>query len=535
MQTISAEQFKQKYGDTGIAVFSQPNKPEKQGYVKNLTEAVGGDLARRIDRFGAIQADPNRNILEKGVQMFGQGAGLATNTLEQTVLQAPGVKQVAGKIGEGMNWLTTSEFSPIKHLGDVIGSSKTLQATTKLYDTNPRFKDTVDALANTVRLGGDVQTIVQSANFAANVTNKVIQEVKDTASSLAETAKLKLAKTTENTPANIMNRVARLNPNDEIKFTKMSGGKTPGQYLVDTGNFNEPRKLILNEANKFATSRASVDNELAKLPGVYKVGSLDDVLTGLKEKAISVSGANVKAPYAGIVDDLITKNANTGLTMEEINTAKRLYERYVKTGYNKIMNADKVEQATNIDSALRNWQVEKARELGFTNISEINKQTQLSKFIIDKLGDKIVGQSGLNGFNLTDWIILAGGSPQSIAGFLTKKFFSSKGVQARIAEIMNQKDIQGLITPKTSITPENINRRVSPQGLKGLPSPEPGLPQSQNFVPIESFPGFTQEGQTKSGFLSSFNKTGDWYIKDIKTRKLIIIPSKLAKLLIPKK
>lgn len=270
-------------------------------------------------------------------------------------------------------------------------------------------------------------------------------------------------------PAVIMNRVARLKPTDALKFEKMSG-KTQGEYLSETGNFGTPDTIIKNEATKFVESKNSVDSELAKLPGVYKDGSITDALSGLLERANMESGTNVKSPYLNQVENLIKKNEGSGLTMPEINDVKRLYEKNVKLGYDKKTESAKVNQATNIDSAIREWQVTKAKELGFNNISDLNKQTQISKFIIDKLGSQIVGQNGLNGINLTDWIILGGGDPTAVASFLTKKFFSSKAVQSKIAELLNKnKDVKGLIKPDTSITGENIKRTVSPEGLLGLP------------------------------------------------------------------
>lgn len=257
----------------------------------------------------------------------------------------------------------------------------------------------------------------------------------------------------------IMNRVARLKPTDFNKFKKISG-KTPGQYLVETGNFGPPDKILAKESTKFIQSLNSVDDELAKLPGFYKSGATEDALTELVKKAKTVSTKNIKAPYLDDVLELKKKYDSTGLSMEDINSVKRLYERKVKLGYNKLMNADKVEQATNIDNALRKWQVTQAKELGFENISELNKQTQISKFLIDKLGDQVIGQSGLNGITLTDWIILSGGNPANVGGFITKKFLSSKGVQARIAEMLNKGAIKGQILPK--ITPKKT-KGVIPQ------------------------------------------------------------------------
>jgi hypothetical protein len=496
MKTVTAEQFKKIYGGEAINYFSASQKISSVSPEQKLTDIVGTDINNRVNRVGDILNRPDTGAITKGVQVFGQGAGLAANTIEQTAMKVPGVKQAIGAIGAGINWLTTSDLSPVKALGDVVGNNKTLQTAVTLYDTDTNFRDTIDAVANIARLGGDVDAAINSANFATNVTNKVIRNVKATTGNVVNTVSNKISKIqAPEVSAGIMNRVARLKPTDMTTFEKMSG-KTPGQYLTETGNFGAPDKIITTEAQKFTQSKAMVDMELEKLPGVYKDGAISDALSSLSEKIKNVSTENVPASYSNEVNDLIRKYNSGGLDMKEINQVKRLYERNVKLGYNKLLNADKVEQATNIDNAIRNWQIKKANDLGFKNITDLNKQTQLSKFIVNKLGDQIIGQGALNSIGLTDWIILAGGNPQAVAGFLTKKFFSSRAVQAKIAEILNNKDAKGLIQANVKPTVENALRTQWPQGtLPELPAPavdaNPTL--RQDFVPIEGRPAGTVE------------------------------------------
>jgi len=460
----------------------------------SFVESLKQDLNTRVERTGAILNRPESSTLEKGTQLFGQGAGLAANAIEKTAEQIPGVKQAFGAVGAGINWL--SESAPIKAIANQIGESKTLQEVTNLYDTDQNFKDSVDAVANIVRLGGDVQMAAAAVNFTKNVTNKIINRVETLKTSPSGTPP-----SSEPTPllspegqalvdkvvpdsATIMNRVARLKPTDAAKFEKLTGGKTHGEYLTETGNFKAPDEIIKNESSKFSSTLQAKDAELAKLPGLFKDGSIDDALTGLVEKAKSTSGTNIKSPYLDQVLSLQNKAKTTGLTNEEINIVKRLYEKEVKLGYNKLLNADKVEQATNIDSALRAFQDETAKKLGFTNIPELNKQIQISKFLIDKLGDQIVGQNGLNGVGLSDWVILAGGDPTAVGAFLVKKFFSTKGIQAKIAEYLNKGKIKGQATPETTITPENINRQINPEGNLALPAPAEGASKVQINTPI---------------------------------------------------
>lgn len=474
-------------------------KPEVQKPNDNsFTNEIKSDLNTRVERTGNILSRPDSSILEKSVQVFGQGAGLGSNIIEKTVEQIPGVKQASRAIGKGIEWL--SQTTPIKYIGGKIGDSKLLQELTTLYDTDKNFRDSVDAVANVVRLGGDIEGTKQAVDFTKNVMSRVNNLIdRGATKSVDALNKLsqKIGAGFDETPSNIMNRVARLNPSDAQKFEKLSGGKTHGEYLAETGNFGTPDEIITKEAQKFSRSISSVDAEIDKLPGLYKTGSIEDALSGLVKRAEETSSSNTKAPYLIRVNELVNKYNKDGLTMKEINEVKRLFEREAKLGYNKLTQSDSVAKATNIDNALREWQFAKADELGFKNLENLNKQTQLSKLIVDSLGDKIVGQTGLNGISLTDWIILGSGNPNSVAQFLTKKFFSSKKVQAKIAEMLYKGEKKSIITPETIMTPENIKRQVSPLGLEALPEGTPGTAPTVN-VPIRVGGKSTIEAPAKS-------------------------------------
>jgi hypothetical protein len=300
-------------------------------------------------------------------------------------------------------------------------------------------------------------------------------------------------------PSNIMNRVARMNPSDAQKFQKMSG-KTPGQYLTETGNFGTPEEIIQREHAKHTASKQSVDDTIANIPGNYKNRAVTTALTDLAEREVRVSAPGAPSRDAARVAQLVQKDATEGLTMAEINEVKRLYERNVKTGYLRENNTDGVARATNIDSAIRNWQVGEAAKAGFTNLEEMNKQTQLAKFIVDKLGKKIMAQAGNNAITLTDWIMLSGGNIQNVAGLFAKKFFSSKKVQSTIARgLAAGKTKTPFIRPKTQkpyqsnqarTATERINNTKNPifppTILPQVPPRKPSVPQERKLLPAPS-------------------------------------------------
>ena len=281
---------------------------------------------------------------------------------------------------------------------------------------------------------------------------------------------LSKAKNNLTDPEAIMNRVARLTPSDAREFKRLAG-TSHGEYLRKTGNFGDPDKIIATEWDKFINSKNLVDDEMSKLPGLYKSPEVDNMLSELieREAKIGIEGADT-----ALVVDLAQKNKGNGLNMSEITDLKRLYERTAKMDYLKTNNTDGIERATRIDKKLRKWRLDQAKILGFNNLAEMDKQTQLSRFIVDKLGKQLAGKTGNDAITITDWIMLSGGDPTAISGFLTKKFFSNKRNQAMFAKLLNKSD-----DGASMIKPD-----VGPSKIPMLPEGNPNLPQSQNFNPI---------------------------------------------------
>ena len=421
----------------------------------NFFQRVGEQYKKAGDRITKGIQDSSETI-SSGINKIGQGdilggakdvfkgearAGLRTvgsiaGAAFAPILEAPGVKQGVEAIVGG-----ASKIPAVQQL-----ASKGMELAQKYPNASKDIEDFINIA--TLGLGQAATKPIQ------NIVTDSAKSIGTGASNIAKTVTSK-AKGLLPESETIMNRVARLKPTDAKEFERLAG-KTHGDYLVETGNFGSPDKIITKEAEKFTQSLNDVDNEIAKLPGLYKNGGVDDMLTGLLEKAKNTSGDNVQSPYLQQVIELNNKNLGDGLSMEDINAVKRLYEREVKLSFKRdITKGDEVKKATYIDDAVREWQIGQAERLGFTNLKELNKQTQLSKFIVNKLGDQVVGQTGLNGIGLTDWIMLSGGDPTAVSGFLVKKFFSDKGIQSRIAKMLNKGEIKGQIKPE--VKPINYN------------------------------------------------------------------------------
>ena len=511
MRTIDAKQFQSKYGDAAVTALSVP---QKQGYFSR----VGSDVKGKVGEATQSYSD----YLEKPTLTGGlyAGANIAKNV--SSAILSP--------VTEALKPVVEPVFEKtITPISEAIVNTPQVQRAIDIMSKNPELAgaiaDTIETGLNVAGIEGTIYTFKGGINFVKNVAEKGKDYIPPSGpdGGIKGTAN-KIADVTGNAPSDIMNRVARLKPNDAVEFKRLSG-KTQGEYLTETGNFGSPERIITNEARKYTQSMQSVDTSLEELKGVYQAGPVEDALTQLVEKVKSVSTPNTPSPYLTTVMNLYNKYRAGGLTMGEINIVKRLFEKNVKLGYNKLLSPEKVELATNIDNAVRTWQVQTAYDLGFKNIFDLNKQTQLSKFLVNKLGNQVINESLLNGVTLTDWIVLSGGNVQNIAGFFAKKFFSNKAVQAKLAELLNQKGVKGMITPEMEASVMNQLRGTFPQGVRPeLPAPATTYPPTSN-VPVISLPKSTIETPATQATRSTINpKTGDVYVRDLKTGKLKIVP-----------
>lgn len=101
MKILTEKEFRNKYGEVGVAQFDQITQPKKEGYFSR----VGADIKSRYNEMGQTQL---ANEQSGGSQPFSTGANIAKN-LSGMVLaplaQAPVVKQVGelfGKAGEAI-------------------------------------------------------------------------------------------------------------------------------------------------------------------------------------------------------------------------------------------------------------------------------------------------------------------------------------------------------------------------------------------------------------------------------------------------
>jgi hypothetical protein len=409
-----------------------------------------------------------QSSLQRGFQATAAGF----NTIGQV-----GYEVLPETARKGLDWTGEKLGQGFKYLTDKIAGTKLFKEIGELEaqgflndETAPELGVVKEALG-TLSAGGQISGNILLANQVAKVAQTVANVSKNVASNTISTAKDTAFKVTEalkpkasDTPASIMQRVARVSKGAQAKFEQMA--KTSiGDYLTKRNIFGNVETITTKLAERMKKYIGIADDELAKLKGTFSPQPVKTMLKELleREKLVSTPGAPSK-----ILNELRNYASKNSWTMSEINQIKRLFERNVKLDYLRTQNPTGVARATNLDSAVRQWQLAQAKTLGFKNLDVINKETQLAKNLLDTLGKEYAGSAGNNWMGLSDWVVLSGGDPTAVAAFLIKKGFSNKDVQSWIAKYMN----------KGKATMENIKAETAPSEVLGLPSPTSGVRSS---------------------------------------------------------
>lgn len=486
---------------------------------KNIINTAGENLASAIQGEGQYAG---KGPIERGMAgaatLLHTPVQVASNLIPEQVKTGVANAKILpfgpslGEIGSGTMKGVQGVFDAAAWLGDKIGNT---EIASKMINSVPGVRDFIlnnvepalniassaGSIAGDILIEDQVSKLAQlGVSKAQDVVKKVTDKMAENVVDKIERARTVVGAAVSDEPAAIMQRVARLPKSQQIKFENMTG-KSVGKYLTERNIFGDEEQIANSLGERFLKYKNMADTELAKLPGTFKPAPLKPMLNELNNYVTSTSAEGVPSPLTGVVSDLTTKYNAGGLTMADINIAKRLFERNVKMSYLKsgMINPDNVVKATNMDSALRAWQFKQAKTLGLKNLAEINAETQGAKFLLDEIGKANAGSAANNAITLTDWIVLSGGDPASITAFLIKKGFSAKAVQSYIAKFLNAGN-----TPM-----EFIKAETAPSQVMGLPAGTPGSPSFTTGGPtIKVAPvGANIEGVSKTPVAQSTPST----------------------------
>lgn len=454
---------------------------------KNLMDKLGdrvSNVKNAISDASQVESPTNIEDFSKGAtKMINAGASI------------PG--QVFGAVGDvvGAGLEATGLDEPIAAALAPIVNSAPVQAGIQAYGSLPQ--ETQDLVGNVTNIAGGLSGLKAGQVGIKAATPGVKGALNGTGNGIKAAVKKITPESTE-----IMQRVARIPKGEQVKFEKVAG-ESVGSFLDRTGNYGTPEQIIERLYKDFVQSKSNADEALGTLQGTYRATPVRTALSELEGKVQRTSSPGAPDPELSRVSELVNKEKRIGLTMSEINEVKRIYERRVRLDYLKSNVPEDVSRATNVDAALRDWQMTEAEKAGLTNLREINKSTQINKQLLDALGKENSGSAGNNALGLTDAILVAGGSPESIASLITKKIFSDKGVQSYVAKKLSKNKV------KAGVPDAQFKEKLQ------LPAPKDGALSSSNNVAIKLSSKSTSALDKE--LVSKFGKSYEQVADDVKS------------------
>ena len=240
-----------------------------------------------------------------------------------------------------------------------------------------------------------------------------------------------------NAAEDIIQNANRMTKWQQQEFFKMTG-QSQGKFMNDRW-----LKTYDDVAKHFTESKDKVDNAMWTIQWRFTSDELTKVIEGVDWMEWVVDFAvETQNPLANRMIELAEKNRNWWLTMSEINEVKRFFEKHNRFNYwhPERWNSKKFETATNMDNALREWQISTAEKNWFDTLRELNKETQGAAYILNKSKDRAEWVKGNNLLELTDWITAMWWwvSVEWIAALLGKKAFQTPRVKGMIVDMLNR-------------------------------------------------------------------------------------------------
>ncbi len=440
---------------------------------KSLTERLGDtgeEMTNRVSN--AIKGEgqyKDSSLLNRGIgataAVFSAVPKGALDFAPESVRKS--VDYVGDKIGDGFKAVTDKLADTDLIKGAALGDTSGLE-------------DKLGIASGAGEIAGSILSAegsVKAVNTGKNVAGKVIDKTKQATSNVAENIAntgTKIGGKFENTPANIMQRVARIPKAKQAKF-EATAGESVGEYLTRRNIFGNVDEISTKLYERFTKSKNTADEALATLKGTFAPEPVKTMLKDLLDRETRISTPGAPSPILSRVQELARKTEREGWNMSEINEIKRMFERNNTVDYLRQNLPESVAKAKNLDSAVREWQFKQAETLGLKNLKEINKETRLAKQLLDDIGKEYAGSAGNNAISLTDYILLAGGDVTALSSFLLKSGLSSKNIQASIAKYLNKgKEVLG-----------DVKADLGTSQVKQLPAPKAGSPKKQINVPIK--------------------------------------------------
>jgi hypothetical protein len=432
MQTISADEFKQRYGDQGASQFSQPaQQPQGPSFLDRVKSVARGGVDQI--KQGASEVNSNNPVkFVEGALRVGAGA---VNTAFSPVSAAiepavkPAINYAADKIS---NIPAVQKFA----------NSKAGQVTGRVVDD----VNNLNTIAGAVAGGMEVPKAgVAIKNTASNIH-------------LPELPKPNIGEALSTTKGAVrdvlpsMDRLVNHQVTSALELTQgdvrniaQSTGHEVGQFLAEKNLIGTNKETtVSNIQNFFKQNYETVRSEIKNVKELYKPSQVPryvEALKAIQDKVTSVPGLQKVGTE---VSNLLGKKE--GITLDDVQHVKELmddhFNIYKATG--DVGDNIAKEGLANIRRDLKGFIEKEVKKNTGTDIGELNNNVQAAKGIMDAVESRATRGLTKSNFGPSDYgafisgTLASGGNPfVGMAALFAKKVMASPTVQLKIAKYLD--------------------------------------------------------------------------------------------------
>lgn len=450
MQTLTDEQFKQKYGSSALdALNKSPQENEKQ---TGLFESIKNDLTARgktnADLLTSSDGSAGQNIVG-GLKMAANTAGGIGDVAGEALKRTPVVGGLIGAAGDAIK----TGFNAVT---DKLSNTKFFKEAAAGSSPDSPVEQGLSAASS----GGEIAGQILGADQGAGVLNKA----KDVATSIPS----KVSSAVDSIPkpnlgatgsylqsafkdvtGTVQNRIDHniataldLTTGDLGKISASTGNEV-GEWL-SKNNLIKTNKALTQEAiDAFKTQNYnSVRSEIAKVKQVYtpdQVPRVTDALQAIKQQIqgkVGLEGDNA------IVDKLLAK---TEYSLKDVQQVKELlddhYSLYKALG--DVAENETKKGLANVRTDLKDFIESEVQKNTGADIRQMNNNVSTARSLSDAITTRTSRGITRNMFSQRDVMMGMGltylGSPLlGVAAVLIKKIATSPTVRLRVARYLDQ-------------------------------------------------------------------------------------------------
>lgn len=466
MQTITAEEFKKRYGDQGLAQL--PSPAQKPGFFsKNFPGLAQGGRDIKQSFNAGIQQIKDAKPLEGSknpIQAFEKAATIGSGAVNAAFSPlAPAVKPIEQDI--------------INPLADKISNNPTVQKFANSRGGELLSRITED-LANVNNIAGAVVGFGVGKETVPAFEKPKMPEVPTSVKNFARD----VTPTSQGMINHATAGALEFTPGDLNKLAKSTGNEL-GPWLADKNAIGANKiETQANVQKIFDDSYKGVRDEIGKVDTIYKPSQVPRYVESLKAVLKKVEDTPGMQEVGVEVENLLNKKE---ITLSDVQRVKELVDEhfnlYKQTG--DVGEGVQKQGLANIRGDLKDFIEQEVKAKTGADIRKLNNDVSTAKGILDTIelrsprgltrSNLKVGDLGAFGIGLS-----FGGPIGGVAAVFLKKLLESPSVQLRIAKFLDTLSDASKARIKTKLesgqVPEEFNQFIKGGKVpKNLKKPNP--------------------------------------------------------------